>query len=307
MCGIMGYAGPRPAAPILIDGLRRLEYRGYDSAGVAVFDGRRLVVRKAEGKLARLAQLLDDDPVPGTTGIGHTRWATHGVPSDQNAHPHTDCAGKIVVVPNPIDIQTVRAKAAEPLADPWPIAQERRVLVSVGRLVKLKGLDSLIRSMPLLDANVSLAIVGNGPERSSLEGLAEDCGVRNRVHFLGLQPNPWQFMAQADIFVLPSLTEGLPRVIGEAMALGLPIVASDCSPSLGEYLGEEEAGLIVHPGDPSALAAAITRLLDDGAMRRQLGQRGLSRIATFDLARSVEALEEAIRPCLAPQGRRRKL
>ncbi len=102
MCGIMGYVGPRQAAPILIDGLRRLEYRGYDSAGVAVFDGRRLVVRKAEGKLARLAELLDRDPVPGTAGIGHTRWATHGVPSDSNAHPHTDPSGEIAVVHNGI-------------------------------------------------------------------------------------------------------------------------------------------------------------------------------------------------------------
>jgi glucosamine--fructose-6-phosphate aminotransferase (isomerizing) len=102
VCGIMGYVGPRQAAPILIDGLRRLEYRGYDSAGVAVFDGRRLVVRKAEGKLARLAELLDADPMTGTSGIGHTRWATHGVPSDSNAHPHTDPTGEIAVVHNGI-------------------------------------------------------------------------------------------------------------------------------------------------------------------------------------------------------------
>jgi len=102
VCGIMGYAGPRAAAPILIDGLRRLEYRGYDSAGVAICDGPRLAVRKAEGKLARLAELLEDDPLPGTTGIGHTRWATHGVPSDQNAHPHTDPSGEIAVVHNGI-------------------------------------------------------------------------------------------------------------------------------------------------------------------------------------------------------------
>jgi glucosamine--fructose-6-phosphate aminotransferase (isomerizing) len=98
----MGYVGPRQAAPILIDGLRRLEYRGYDSAGVAVCDGRRLVVRKAEGKLARLAELLDGEPVAGTAGIGHTRWATHGVPSDSNAHPHTDPSGEIAVVHNGI-------------------------------------------------------------------------------------------------------------------------------------------------------------------------------------------------------------
>ncbi|MBN2114120.1 MAG: glutamine--fructose-6-phosphate transaminase (isomerizing) [Acidimicrobiia bacterium] len=102
MCGIMGYVGPREAAPILVDGLRRLEYRGYDSAGVAVCDGRHLVVRKAEGKLARLSEMLDVDPVPGSSGIGHTRWATHGAPSDHNAHPHTDPSGEIAVVHNGI-------------------------------------------------------------------------------------------------------------------------------------------------------------------------------------------------------------
>ena len=100
MCGIMGYVGPRPAAPILIDGLRRLEYRGYDSAGIAVYDDGGLTVRKAEGKLARLDELLEGDPAPGTVGIGHTRWATHGRPSEENAHPHV--AGGVAVVHNGI-------------------------------------------------------------------------------------------------------------------------------------------------------------------------------------------------------------
>ena len=102
MCGIMGYVGPRQAAPILVDGLRRLEYRGYDSAGVAVCDGLHLVVRKAEGKLSRLADMLDAEPVAGSSGIGHTRCATHGAPSDHNAHPHTDPSGEIAVVHNGI-------------------------------------------------------------------------------------------------------------------------------------------------------------------------------------------------------------
>jgi len=102
MCGIMGYVGPREAAPIVIDGLRRLEYRGYDSAGIAVHDGSALSVTKAEGKLARLAGLLDEQPVSGHFGIGHTRWATHGAPSDRNAHPHTDPGGEVVVVHNGI-------------------------------------------------------------------------------------------------------------------------------------------------------------------------------------------------------------
>jgi glucosamine--fructose-6-phosphate aminotransferase (isomerizing) len=97
----MGYVGPRSAAPLLLDGLRRLEYRGYDSAGVAVANGR-IEVRKAEGKIDRLAALLDAEPVAGNVGIGHTRWATHGAPSDANAHPHTDPAGRFVVVHNGI-------------------------------------------------------------------------------------------------------------------------------------------------------------------------------------------------------------
>lgn len=101
MCGIMGYVGPQQAAPILLDGLRRLEYRGYDSAGVAVTNGK-INVRKAEGKIDRLADLLDRSPLEGTIGIGHTRWATHGEPSDVNAHPHTDPSGEFVVVHNGI-------------------------------------------------------------------------------------------------------------------------------------------------------------------------------------------------------------
>ena len=102
MCGIMGYVGPSEAAPILIDGLQRLEYRGYDSAGVAVHDGSVVTIRKAEGKLQRLVAILDEDPPAGRTGIGHTRWATHGPPTDFNAHPHTDPAGDIAVVHNGI-------------------------------------------------------------------------------------------------------------------------------------------------------------------------------------------------------------
>jgi glucosamine--fructose-6-phosphate aminotransferase (isomerizing) len=101
MCGIMGYVGPQQAAPVLLDGLRRLEYRGYDSAGVAVTNGK-IDVRKAEGKIDRLAALLEARPLEGTIGIGHTRWATHGEPSDVNAHPHTDPSGEFVVVHNGI-------------------------------------------------------------------------------------------------------------------------------------------------------------------------------------------------------------
>src|SRR5579872_6630595 len=103
MCGIVGYIGDRKAVPIILDGLRRLEYRGYDSAGIAVFNGSgKLTVRRASGKLRNLEDVLRLSPVDGSYGIGHTRWATHGRPTEENAHPHRDCHGDIVVVHNGI-------------------------------------------------------------------------------------------------------------------------------------------------------------------------------------------------------------
>ncbi|TME28568.1 MAG: glutamine--fructose-6-phosphate transaminase (isomerizing) [Chloroflexi bacterium] len=102
MCGIVGYVGPREALPLLMTGLRRLEYRGYDSAGVAVQENGTLEVMRAEGKLDNLASVVSAHPAPGHTGIGHTRWATHGRPSEQNAHPHVDCGGVTAVIHNGI-------------------------------------------------------------------------------------------------------------------------------------------------------------------------------------------------------------
>jgi glucosamine--fructose-6-phosphate aminotransferase (isomerizing) len=103
MCGIVGYVGNKKVVPVIIDGLRRLEYRGYDSAGIAVAgNGEGLQLRRAEGKLRNLEEIISAKPLDGTYGIGHTRWATHGRPTEENAHPHRDCTGKIVVVHNGI-------------------------------------------------------------------------------------------------------------------------------------------------------------------------------------------------------------
>src|ERR1035441_8245903 len=104
MCGIVGYVGKKKVVPVIIEGLRRLEYRGYDSAGIAVGSPSSTVlqVRRAPGKLANLEAVLRDNPVEGSFGIGHTRWATHGRPTEENAHPHRDCTGRIVVVHNGI-------------------------------------------------------------------------------------------------------------------------------------------------------------------------------------------------------------
>src|ERR1700761_5929133 len=103
MCGIVGYVGSRDAVPLIVDGLRRLEYRGYDSAGVAVLsEDKCLDVRRASGKLRNLEEAIRIKPLSGLYGIGHTRWATHGRPTEENAHPHRDCKGEIVVVHNGI-------------------------------------------------------------------------------------------------------------------------------------------------------------------------------------------------------------
>ena len=117
MCGIIGYAGPRPAAPILLESLRRLEYRGYDSAGIAVLEanGASTLV-KNNHKVDELERQVEREGMPpGTLGIGHTRWATHGRPSVENAHPHTDCTGNIHLIHNGI-IENYRELRAELVA-----------------------------------------------------------------------------------------------------------------------------------------------------------------------------------------------
>jgi glutamine---fructose-6-phosphate transaminase (isomerizing) len=102
MCGIVGYVGSKTASPLLIEGLKRLEYRGYDSAGISTMNGKGLETRKAKGKISQLEAVMNGSPVRGTIGIAHTRWATHGQPNECNAHPHLDCHGKIAVVHNGI-------------------------------------------------------------------------------------------------------------------------------------------------------------------------------------------------------------
>src|SRR6266849_5924560 len=122
MCGIVGYIGPKKVVPVIIEGLRKLEYRGYDSAGIAVVDSAgKLEIRRASGKLRNLEEVIQKSPINGSTGaiggagagtsggtyggvygIGHTRWATHGRPTEENAHPHRDCTGQVVVVHNGI-------------------------------------------------------------------------------------------------------------------------------------------------------------------------------------------------------------
>src|SRR5262245_11441338 len=102
MCGIVGYVGPRNASPIILGGLKKLEYRGYDSAGIAVLQGNHIEIRKDAGKLEKLVEDVESHPLEGNLGVGHTRWATHGAPTARNAHPHLGMTGEFVVVHNGI-------------------------------------------------------------------------------------------------------------------------------------------------------------------------------------------------------------
>ena len=102
MCGIVGYIGNQNATPIILEGLEKLEYRGYDSAGIAVIENHKIEIRRGSGKISRLKNLVKDQPIIGSPGIGHTRWATHGEPSEKNAHPHIGYNGKVVLVHNGI-------------------------------------------------------------------------------------------------------------------------------------------------------------------------------------------------------------
>jgi len=142
MCGIVGYVGPREATPIVVEGLRRLEYRGYDSAGIAAIHNGQIQVRRAVGKLANLEKLLQADPIAGSAGMGHTRWATHGKPSPTNTHPHVDCTGQVVVIQNGI-VENYRPLRQELIAEGHQFASETdtEVIVHLVERYLKQGVD----------------------------------------------------------------------------------------------------------------------------------------------------------------------
>src|SRR5881409_3735234 len=166
MCGIVGYVGPKNAVPVLLEGLARLEYRGYDSAGVAVLNGRGVEARKLAGRVEGLRELLARSPVHGTCGIGHTRWATHGAPNDRNAHPHLDCTGTLALVHNGIieNADVLRARLAQQghrfatetdtetlahlIEDSAGATLEERVIAALGHVEGTYGVAVIAESEP---------------------------------------------------------------------------------------------------------------------------------------------------------------
>jgi len=169
MCGIIGYIGPKDVVPVLIDGLRRLEYRGYDSAGVAVVRDGRVDLRRSAGKLANLETVINSTPITGDYGVGHTRWATHGRPTEENAHPHRDCTGKIVVVHNGIIENYLDLKLELQTQGHTFVTETDTEIVAhlVEREMKKDGLEMAVRrALMLMRGHFALVLISaDDPEK----------------------------------------------------------------------------------------------------------------------------------------------
>ena len=169
MCGIIGYIGSKPVVPVLLEGLRRMEYRGYDSAGVAVVSPEGIALRRSAGKLANLENAIRTQPVDGLYGVGHTRWATHGRPTEENAHPHRDCTGRIVVVHNGI-IENYLERKEELQAQGHEFKTETDTEIVahlVEREMQADGLENAVRrALKLMRGMFALVLVSvDDPEK----------------------------------------------------------------------------------------------------------------------------------------------
>lgn len=201
---------------------------------------------------------------------------------------------RIALIHNPIDFDRIRALAAEEA--PECEGADGPILLGAGRLVPLKGFSILIRAVSQLPPQLGarLLLVGDGPQRAELTALVSRLGLSDRVQFLGEHANPWKYMARATIVVHPSRTEAFPNVIGEGLALGVPVVATECSAGIREYLDGGRCGVLVPPDDPTALAAALQSLLADEELRAQFVARGLRRVETFELKQIVRRYEAVL-------------
>ena len=221
--------------------------------------------------------------------------AAHGVPADL-----------IDVVHNPLDIERIRTMATEPL-DPAPTPGPppgRRRIVAVGRLVHLKGYDLLLQSIERLRAthDVHLTLVGDGSERGRLEALAARLDLLDAVTFAGHQDNPWRFMAQADVLALTSRTEAFPCVLAEAMAIGVPVLATDCTGGVRELLQAGACGLIVPSENVDAIAGGLERLLSDAALRASLTATARERVDAFAVPRVQGRYESLLTGLMAARA-----
>lgn len=205
--------------------------------------------------------------------------------------------GSILVLPNPVDLERVRAAASAAVPPPRVGSP---IVSCMGRLVRQKGVDLAIRAVALSEnPDLRLEVLGDGPDRARLRRIAEAEGVASRVEFLGFRPEPFAQLARATIFALPSRYEGFPNALVEAMALGLPCVASRCPTGPEEIVSDGVDGLLIPTEDPVALARAIDRLVADASLRTTLGRNAATRVERYDAARVTRRFEAVLDSALA--------
>src|SRR6476660_7543513 len=214
MCGIIGYIGSKDVVPVLIEGLRRLEYRGYDSAGVAVVHNGAIDLRRSAGKLANLEQVIGIDPISGDYGVGHTRWATHGRPTEENAHPHRDCTGRLVVVHNGIIENYLDLKRQLQKEGHKFVTETDTEIVAhlVERESKGDGLENAVRrALHLMRGLFALVLISaDDPEKI--------VAVRNGPP-IGVGPGDGEFFVASDIPAILSHTRDVVFLGDEEMAV----------------------------------------------------------------------------------------
>lgn len=204
-------------------------------------------------------------------------------------------AHTIEVIYNPVDIDRIGTLSRMPQEHPF-FQGGAPVLLAVGRLACQKGFDLLLRAFRevLSELDARLILVGEGHERESLQSLAEDLGIGEKVSFMGFQANPHAFVSKADVFVLSSRYEGLPMVMLEALACGTPVISTDCASGPREILNNGRCGLLVPTRDEGALAAGMVRLLSDKALRERFSMLGRERAKDFSISGIVKRYEHAI-------------
>jgi glucosamine--fructose-6-phosphate aminotransferase (isomerizing) len=195
MCGIIGYIGPKSVVPILVEGLKKLEYRGYDSAGVAVVDENQINVRRVHGKIVALEKSLDESPLDGIYGVGHTRWATHGRPCEENAHPHQDCTGSVVVVHNGIiENYLVLKKKLKKEGHTFRTETDTEIIAHlVEKYFKGSLEEAVQRAVQDLDGDFALAVISSqDPEKivAAKAGPPAVVGLGKKEFFISSDINP---------------------------------------------------------------------------------------------------------------------
>lgn len=203
---------------------------------------------------------------------------------------------KVLVINNPVDIFEISRHAKEKIDHKW-YRKKESIVIAVGRLGNEKGFDYLIKAIALLAGEgiqCKLIILGEGKEKENLLRLVVKLGLNDSVNFEGFQENPYKYLARSTVFVLSSLYEGFPNVLLEAMALGIPSVATRCPTGPDEIITDGVDGILVPPADEKSLANAIKRLLQDENLRKKLGEAGRRRAEDFRVEKIVKQYEDAI-------------